>query len=72
MFEQIYKICYTTDEHCERLLRMLELKHPCSCCPASTDFRGDNHDFDNWEGNQCTVCREFVGIDPPQLLVVHV
>ena len=54
---------YTLDEHCERLLKVLELPHPCCCCPASSDFKGDNTDFCDWEGNQCVVCHEFVGID---------
>ena len=56
---------YTTDRHCEYLLKMLEHRQPCSCCPTSQDFKPDVNTFDDWTNDQCDVCREFVDINIP-------
>ena len=56
---------YILDEHCPRLLKMLERAFPCGCCPASSDFEGHNNNFTEWENDQCDVCREFVNINIP-------
>ena len=41
------------------------LWYACKATIASSDFAGENNDFADWEGNQCVICREFVGADSP-------
>ena len=46
---------YTEKIHVERLLEMLEKKHPCGHCPAEPSFKTDM--------KVCKICLEFIGLD---------
>lgn len=52
---------YTEKIHAERLLKILEKKNPCGCCPASRGYATSVTAGDMWnEGPK--VCVEFVGL----------
>jgi len=54
---------YTERIHASRLLKMLEKKNPCLCCPAAVDFNGSECPKELWKDttNPCDICMNFVG-----------
>ena len=54
---------YTEKIHAKRLLGMLNKKDPCLCCPAGYRYgvKGNDMVWRNWDGNQCYICRDFIG-----------
>jgi len=56
---------YTEKIHATRLLKMLEKKDPCVCCPAALQFNGGAAAGEMWsksyEFSPCDICREFLG-----------
>jgi len=62
---------YTGKVHARRLLKMLEKKDPCMCCPAQPYYKsGMTHESlpklpEIWKGRPCLVCVEFVGLLSP-------
>ena len=60
---------YTIDFHAERLLKMMEKKDPCACCPAYQYFNPCNEPLSGlgnyWAvgllAHVCDVCQNFVG-----------
>jgi len=51
---------YTEKVHAGRLLKMLNNKNPCGCCPASSRFMPKNDCL--FEGDVCAVCTSFLGL----------
>ena len=60
---------YTEKIHAARLLKMLEEKEPCMCCPATPYFKSNLQSDTMWfnsyiEGEHpCDICKDFVGLD---------
>ena len=53
---------YTEKIHRKRLVKMLQRKEPCGCCPAGPYYRGDSCVSFLWINCACDICRLFVGI----------
>ena len=53
----MYKKEYTEKIHAKRLLKMLEKKNPCMCCPAAKGYNGNNYPNVMWENTACIICR---------------
>uniref|UniRef100_A0A6M3IPF8 Uncharacterized protein n=1 Tax=viral metagenome TaxID=1070528 RepID=A0A6M3IPF8_9ZZZZ len=56
---------YTERIHVQRLIKMLNKKDPCNCCPAAYYYAGHNLPYIMWDidkQNPCVVCTKFVEI----------
>ena len=54
---------YTETVHAKRLLRMLERKNPCACCPAQRNYNTDKGIYNSWPeaiNHPCNICKTFV------------
>lgn len=64
---------YTEKVHAGRLLKMLERKNPCGCCPATAYFVantgiakkfGGPYENNSFRNPVCPVCQSFVHTTP--------
>uniref|UniRef100_A0A6H1ZSC7 Uncharacterized protein n=1 Tax=viral metagenome TaxID=1070528 RepID=A0A6H1ZSC7_9ZZZZ len=56
---------YTDAIHAKRLLKMLEKKNPCGCCPPAKRFSAGENPNGGWLNQKhkaCQVCQNFVGL----------
>ena len=59
---------HTEKIHAERLIKMMEMKNPCTRCPAAERFNIDNGSSAMWRGifssnDPCIICPAFVNTE---------
>ena len=54
---------YTEKIHRKRLVKMLQKKEPCGCCPAAPRFRSNKSPKEMWKDNPCEICVRFIDKD---------
>ena len=52
---------YTIDIHAKRLVKMLQKKNPCGCCPAAPYYLSSKEPHKMWKNDPCEICQRFLG-----------
>ena len=58
---------YTEAIHAARVMKMLEKKNPCVCCPAEKHYKIVDYSYwkirweTRWTNYPCKICQRFVG-----------
>lgn len=56
---------YTEKIHRKRVVKMLQRKDPCGCCPAAYRFSDNLRVDEMWDNLPCKICQGFVGYYKP-------